>query len=184
MSSNSSKKFHITLPLAQGSEIETIATERGVPAAQIIRERLMIWQPLSEQPREPVLSTPHPDLIAFTSQLQQLTEQLHQVQQAVAQLSERPNSTQPDPQIRAALQPVHTRLQQVETQVGVISNLVQQVVQQIIKHQLRLEGWLEAVYVILQPLLMDHQPEEVQQGRQAWIKELQQRLEQHLEIHK
>ncbi|MBD1846892.1 hypothetical protein H6F89_26490 [Cyanobacteria bacterium FACHB-63] len=100
------------------------------------------------EPEELILQA---DLVAFTTQLQQLTEQLHQLQQVVAQLSDRPNSPQPDPQIRAALQPVHTRLQQMDAQVGVIGNLVQQIVQQIIKHQLRLEGWLEAMYVILQP---------------------------------
>jgi DNA repair exonuclease SbcCD ATPase subunit len=172
MSSNSSKKFHITLPFVEGNEIETIATERGVSAAHIIRERLSEWQPQSTE------ETTH---TAFTAQLQQLSEQLDQVQQALEQLGDR--STQSDPQIRALLQPVHTRLQQIETQVGVMGNLTQQMAQQIGKHQLRLEAWLEAVYVIVQPLLTDHQLEEVQKERQKWIKELQQRLEQHLEAH-
>ena len=91
--------------------------------------------------------------------------------------------TPPDPQIRAALQPVHARLQQVETQVGVIGNLVQQIVQQMGKHQSRLEAWSEAIYVIVQPLLIDNQPDDIQQSRQEWIKELHHRLEQHLETH-
>jgi Mg2+ and Co2+ transporter CorA len=177
MPSNGSKKFHVTLSAVEGNEIEEIATERGVPAAQIIRERLNEWQPQTSTQE----NIAHIDLSDFTIQLQQLTEQLTLMRDSVEQLGDR--STQPDPQIRALLQPVHTRLQQVETQVGVMGNLTQQMVQQIGKHQLRLEAWLEAVYVIVQPLLTDNQLEEVQHERQKWIKELQQRLEQHLEAH-
>ncbi len=186
MPSNGSKKFHITLSAVEGSEIEAIATERGVPAAQIIRERLNEWQPQASTQE----NISHIDLSEFTTQLQQLTEQLTSMQDSVEQLGDlkeisakADRSTQSDPQIRALLQPVHTRLQQVETQVGVLGNLTQQMVQQIGKHQLRLEAWLEAVYVIVQPSLTDNQPEDVQHERQKWIKELQQRLEHHLEAH-
>ena len=183
MTSSSSKKFNLTLPFVEGNAIEEAATERGVSAAQIIRERLSAWQPSSTN-KETAHTIPQPDLTAFTTQLQQLVEQLNAVQQAVTQLSDRAtHSTQPDPQIRAALQPVHTRLQQMETQIGVMGNLIQQIVQQMGKHQLRLEAWLEALYVIVQPLLTDNQPEDIQKGRQEWIKELQHRLEQHLETH-
>jgi uncharacterized phage infection (PIP) family protein YhgE len=174
----------------QANALREVATERGVSVPQIIRERLSEWESLSSTSKGTDHTPPQPDLTAFTTQLQQLVEQLNSVQQAIEQLSDlkeisakadRPNSTQPDPQIRAALQPVHTRLQQVETQVGVIGNLVQQIVQQIGKHQLRLEAWSEAIYVIVQPLLIDNQPEDIQQSRQTWIKELHHRLEQHLE---
>lgn len=185
MPSNGSKKFHITLPAVEGGEIEAIATERGVPAAQIIRERLSTWQPQASTTKNSAHTTPQPDLSEFIAQLQQLAQQVNLMEQAVQQFAERSaHSTQPDPQIRAALQPVHTRLQQLEAQVGVMGNLTQQIVQQIGKHQLRLEAWLEAVYVIVQPLLTDNQPEDIQKGRQAWIQELQQRLEHHLETHK
>jgi len=190
MPSSSSKKFNLTLPFVEGNAIETAATERGVSASQIIRERLSEWESLSSTQKETDHIPPPPDLAAFTTQLQPLVEQLNSVQQAVDQLNEQlrcaegnrqTNSGQPDPQIRALLQPVHTRLQQVETQVGVMGNLIQQIVQQMGSHQLRLEAWLEAIYVIAQPLLLDHQPEDVQKDRQEWIKELQHRLEHHLE---
>lgn len=190
MTSSSSKKFNLTLPFVEASAIEEAATVRGVSAPQIIRERLSEWESLSSTQKETDHTIPHPDLAVFTSQVQPLVEQLNLVQQAIDQLSEHlrcaegnreTNSTQPDPQIRALLQPVHARLQQVETQVGVIGNLTQQIVQQMGKHQLRLEAWSEAIYVIVQPLLIDNQPEDIQQSRQAWIKELHHRLEQHLE---
>ncbi|MBW4440374.1 MAG: hypothetical protein KME10_03890 [Plectolyngbya sp. WJT66-NPBG17] len=185
MPSNGSKKFHITLPFVEGNAIEEIATERGVSAAQIIRERLSEWQPQASTKEEPAHTIPQSDLSEFTTQLQRLVEQMNLMEQAVQQLAERSTSSnQPDPQIRAALQPVHTRLQQLETQVGVMGNLIQQIVQQIGKDQLRLEAWLEAVYVIVQPLLIDNQPEDIQKRRQEWIKELQQRLEHHLETYK
>ena len=146
MTNGSSKKFNLTLPFTEGNEIEAAATERGVSAPQIIRERLSEWQPHSSTQKETDHTFPQPDLAALTTHLQQLVEQLNLMQQAVEQLSEqlrcadgnRSNSPQPDPQIRAALQPVHARLQQVETQVGVIGNLVQQIVQQMGKHQSRL----------------------------------------------
>lgn len=181
MSSSSSKKFNLTLPFVEGNAIETVATERGVSASQIIRERLSEWESLSSTQKETDHTSPQPDIAAFTTQLQPLVEQLNSVQQAVAQLNARPNSSHPDPQIRAALQPVHTRLQQIETQVGVMGNLMQQIVQQIGKHELRVEAWLEAIYIIVQPLLIDNQPEDIQKDRQEWIKELQHRLEQHLD---
>ncbi|MGG6269083.1 hypothetical protein ACQ4M3_32950 [Leptolyngbya sp. AN03gr2] len=187
---SSSPQFNLTLPPVQANALREVATERGVSVPQIIRERLSEWESLSSTQKETDHSPPYPDLAAFTTQLQQLVEQLNSVQQAVEQLSDlkeisakadRPNSPQPDPQTRAALQPVHARLQQVETQVGVIGNLVQQIVQQTGKHQLRLEAWSEAIYVIVQPLLIDNQPDDIQKSRQEWIKELHHRLQQHLE---
>ncbi|MBD1846891.1 hypothetical protein H6F89_26485 [Cyanobacteria bacterium FACHB-63] len=45
MFNKGSKKFHITLPFDQGSEIETIATQRGVPAAQIFENALVHGSP-------------------------------------------------------------------------------------------------------------------------------------------
>ncbi|MEP0915357.1 hypothetical protein NC981_00880 [Leptolyngbya sp. DQ-M1] len=179
---SSSSQFNITLPPVQANAIREAATERGISVPQIIRERLSEWESLSSKQKKTDYTPLQSDIAAFTSQLQPLVEQLNLVQQAVVQLSDRQtNSTQPDPQIRAALQPVHTRLQQIETQVGVMGNLIQQIVQQMGNHQLRLEAWLEAIYVIAQPLLLDNQPEDVQKDRQEWIKELQHRLEHHLE---
>lgn len=178
---SSSPQFNLTLPPVQANALRETATERGVSVPQIIRERLSEWESLSSTQKETDHTPPQPDLAALMTHLQQLVEQLNSVQQAVEQLSDRPNPTQPDPQIRAALQPVHSRLQQVETQVGVIGNLVQQIVQQMGKHQLRLEAWSEAIYIIVQPLLIDNQPDEIQKSRQEWIKELHHRLEQHLE---
>ncbi|MBE9009754.1 hypothetical protein IQ250_06005 [Pseudanabaenaceae cyanobacterium LEGE 13415] len=181
MPSSSSKKFNLTLPFVEGNAIETTATERGVSASQIIRERLSEWEALSSK-KEPDHTLSQSDIAAFTTQLQPLVEQLNLVHQAVTELSERQTtSDQPDPQLRAALQPVHTRLQQIDAQFGVMGNLVQQIVQQIDTHQLRLEAWLEAIYVIAKPLLLDHQPEEIQNDRQEWLKELHHRLEHHLE---
>lgn len=186
---SSSPQFNLTLPPVQANALREVATERGVSVPQIIRERLSEWESLSSKQKE-TDQPPQSDIAAFTTQLQPLVEQLNLVQQAVEQLSEQlrcaegnrqTTSGQPDPQIRALLQPVHTRLQQVETQVGVMGNLIQQIVQQMGNHQLRLEAWLEAIYVIAQPLLLDHQPEDVQKDRQEWIKELQHRLEHHLE---
>jgi hypothetical protein len=178
---SSSPQFNLTLPPVQANALREVATERGVSVPQIIRERLSEWESLSSSPKETDHIPPQPDLTAYTTQLQQLVDQLNSVQQAVEQLSDRPNSTQPVPQIRAALQPVHTRLQQVEIQVGVIGNLVHHIVQQMGQHQLRLEAWSEAIYVIVQPLLIDNQPDDIQQSRQVWIKELHHRLNQHLE---
>lgn len=178
---SSSPQFNLTLPPVQANALREVATERGVSVPQIIRERLSEWESLSSKHKE-TDQPPRSDIATFTTQLQPLVEQLNSVQQAVAQLSDhQTTSGQPDPQIRALLQPVHTRLQQVETQVGVMGNLIQQIVQQMGNHQLRLEAWLEAIYVIAQPLLLDNQPEDVQKDRQEWIKELQHRLEHHLE---
>ncbi len=50
MPSSPSRKITVTLPFTEGKEIEQAALAKGVPAPQIIRERLTEWkqqQPLS-----------------------------------------------------------------------------------------------------------------------------------------
>lgn len=90
------------------------------------------------------------------------------------------SSSLADPQIRTLLQPIQNRLQQQEAQIGVLGNLTQQILAQMLKHQIRLEIWLEALYVLSQPPLLDGQPEDTRTKRQQWIDELWERLEQHL----
>ena len=177
-------KVTVALPSAELDEIEQSAAERGVTSPQIIRERLSQWrqqQSLDEQantkgeeiPVSPLATPP-----MLSDQLGQLEEQLEDVQQLVQQLLDR-SSAQPDPQIRSALQPVHTRLQSLEAQMGVIKEFLQQMLQEGNKRQFRLELWLEAIYIMVSVALLDNHPEELLEERKAWLDELQERLEHH-----
>jgi hypothetical protein len=63
MPSNTSKKITVTLPWVEGEEIEQAALLRGVPAPQIIRERLAEWkQQTAPSANPPLTQLPSSDI--------------------------------------------------------------------------------------------------------------------------
>lgn len=181
----SNEKFHVTLSQEDGLEIKQRAEERGVAAVQIIRE--IVATHLHQEPSQPTTFHSQSDeLLSLTKQLQGLSQQMGEIEQAVKRLSDRPPATltASDPQVRALLQPVLNRLQQLEHQVGVVGNLTQQNLGQTQKGQNRIETWLEALQIMVEPLLLDYQTEEEQKERKQWINRVLAHLNQHLQTQK
>lgn len=175
------EKFHLTLSQEDGLQIREQADDRGVPAVQVIREIVTAY--LQQGQPQVVSSSPEPvDFSPVMAQLQQLAQQMKEIEQAVKQLHDRPSSpSATDPQTRTMFQPIQNRLQQLETQMGVIGNLLQQhqqqTLQRIYKDQRRSELWLEAIYVMVQPMLLDNCSEELELIRRECIVEIRERLE-------
>lgn len=179
----SNEKFHVTLSQEDGLEIKQRAEERGVAAVQIIRE--IVATHLHQEPSQPTTSQSN-DLLSLTKHLQGLSQQMGEIEQAVKHLRDRPPATltASDPQVRALLQPVLNRLQQLEHQIGVVGNLTQQNLGQTQKGQNRIETWLEALQVMIEPLLLDYQTEAEQKERKQWINRVLAHLNQHLQTQK
>jgi hypothetical protein len=181
----SNEKFHVTLSQEDGLEVRHRAAERGVSAVQIIREIVTTYLH-QEQSQLTTSSSQADDLLLLPQQLQQLSQQIGEIEQIVKTLSERPSASpsSSDPQVRTMLQPVQNRLQQLEHQIGVVGNLTQQNLGQTLKGLARIEIWLQALHIIVEPLLLDYQTAEAQQERQKWLSDIQQKLDQYLEAHK
>lgn len=176
---SNTKKITLTLSATQFAELERVATEQGTSVQWLIMERF------NRADANPTSSLTL-DLASIHQNLKQLSEQIVSIQKMIEGLSDRPSTTptSSDPQARIILQPVLNRLQQLEQQIGVIGSLTQQNLGQTQKGQNRIEAWLEALQVLVEPLLLDYQTEAAQQERKGWINRVLERLNQHLETQK
>ena len=177
-----SKKFYVTLNAEETTELEQAAAQQQIPAAQVIRTRLREWQQATkmqalDRSSAPVLD--EPKLLEAISQLDSRMTALHQTLQSFD-----PNrlSSHTGQQLRASLQPLYQRLQQMEASLAEIgkSLLHQDSVAdtppaQAVRFQ-RVEVFLEAIHLLTERLLLGLTPEQSRSTEQAFLDEVYARL--------
>lgn len=156
MPSNPSKKITVTLPWVEGEEIEQAALLRGVPAPQIIRERLAEWQQqIVPSANPPLTQLPASDM--GTLLLKTGLERLENLEQTAATLQK--------------------MVQQILKEDIPGANYIE--LPRFLNRMERLEAMLDGVHVLVERIAVDvtSDPEE----REAVIEEIQTTLEQLLE---
>ncbi|UIE38876.1 hypothetical protein [Leptodesmis sichuanensis] len=156
MPSNISKKITVTLPLVEGEEIEQAALLRGVPAPQIIRERLAEWkQQTAPSANSPLTQLPPSDI--GTLLLKTGVERLENLEQTSATLQ--------------------NMVQQILKEDIPGSNCVE--LPRFLNRMERLEAILDGIHVLVERIAIDVTSD--LEEREAVVEEIQTTLEQILE---
>jgi hypothetical protein len=194
MSSLDSKKFYFTLTAEEAAELEQAAAHQQISAAQVIRNRLREWQQTRQT--QPCDRTPSamPDESKLLEKISQLDSRLTELHQTFQQFDPNRFSAQTNQQLRAGLQPLYQRLQQLEahsTETGKVTVQITQNSAQItqaiqgertlpIRFQ-RVEAFLEAIHLLTERLLIGLTPVAERDTEQAILNEVHTHLFKYLE---
>jgi hypothetical protein len=176
------KTYSLSLPDDEAQRLELEAEQKGTSAQQFMR------QLIRDRHSTPVPLVPasSPDLEQLSDQMQHIQEQLDTVQHWLQQ--DRTEPLQPEPLIRNAMQPVSHRVQQMEMQIVNLCEALEKLtgvlesdralLPRVIKRQ---EGFLEAVYVLVEKVLLYTSPAELTTANQRLVEEMHTQLEKFLE---
>lgn len=223
MTEQDSKRYYITLSAEEVAEVEQLAKQQSIPVAHVIRDRYRqqvqpqtyldaqtnhqrigsISEHLtrSDESSSKSSALPQATINATTdqsvNQMERMRVELGELRREVQQLVEDGILIQPsiEPYVRTALQPIHHRLEQVETNIAQVSKLLVQAIErlgelsqvigrdrtQIPIHFLRLEACLEVLHILNQRQLIALTPEEDRSQEQSFLDEVRTQLQQYLE---
>jgi hypothetical protein len=182
------KTFSLSFPNDEAQKIELEAAEKGINTNQLLRELIRDRLPV-EASTQPVPTSPQ--LQQLINQLHQLKEQSDRMQEAMQHLLQSNSvnaSPQVNQQIQDALHPISSRFQQVESRLLKLCEAMEKLtavlesdralVPRVIQRQ---EGFLEAVYVLVEKVLLYTSPEEFKAINQKLVDEMHTQLEKFLE---
>jgi hypothetical protein len=159
MSNNPSRKITVTFPSNEGEEIEQAALLKGVPAPQIIRERLAEWQQqapiFQQQPSAQFVQLESGILFfkEFMERLNHLEQQASTVQRMVQQIlnEDIPGAT------GIELPRFLTRMERLEAILEGIHVLVERVAREVTSNPEEEEAVIQEIQTTLERFLEEHQ---------------------------
>lgn len=183
MTSPDSKKFYFTLTVEEAAELEQAAAYQQLAAAQVIRNRLREWQQATQsRPSNRSSSLPEPEASKLLETISQLDSHLTGLHQTLQSFDPNRLGSQTGQQLRASLQPLYQRLQQMEASLAELGkSLLHQdsaadtQPEQSVRFQ-RVEVFLEAIHLLTERLLLGLTPEQSRSTEQAFLDEVYARL--------
>jgi hypothetical protein len=223
MSSQDSKRYYITLSKEEVAEVERQAEQQRIPVAHVVRNHYrqqvqsqkhsgaevishssqsapeQLIGALDNSQKLPTIpqATVKPTTEHLSNQMTQVEAQLNELKLEVRQLVQEGTPVQStiEPQLRAALQPLYTRLGEAETQMSQVGKLLIQVVERLAEigkvmgsdnAQIpvrfgRLEAFLEVLHLLNERQMIALTPEEGRSQEQILLDEFHTQLQQYLE---